>query len=269
MKSIQPKLLAQILDEILNEIKEVKLPLSLRAAQLENSPLAVIYFDLIARTMSSLMLLKFAFKNIGDEEELRALEHGIGINLRSCLQDRIIMNEIMHDLDKNNGWEDSAKKREVYIKHTSDQLGHILKTLDDLKRRGPLLNGSMDFDELKKILVRRFPEYFSDPINYVMHIKYGASVLYSSYEAKNNIRVKEDSGEIFNVWYRYSKYEHYGPITHELLNRPLEENWNTIISSLAHIVNGMAYALDIVIQTKGHQHFLIKKVDELMELCVR
>ncbi|MBS1685955.1 MAG: hypothetical protein JSS76_14490 [Bacteroidetes bacterium] len=214
--------LSNSLDKILVEIEKVNLRIENRQDLSQRKPIQAIYIDIVVRIVSHLNLLYILFKNIDEDSHLKWLEHSVGICLRSCLLDCILISEIIHDLDTREGWNDYQIHREVYLIHNSGQLKNILQTLKDIELGKKLVNVEVDVDSYRKLLQTQFPDFFDN--NGSLIYDFQASVKTATTKTRNSAFFKEDATEMFGLWDYYSKYEHYGPYSSILLNYSGEKN---------------------------------------------
>jgi hypothetical protein len=262
------KQLSNILNDVLIEIKKYPVNLPDRKLLIQEKPIIVIYTDMLVRFTSHFHLLHLVFQNITEENELELLEHSIGIVMRSCLQDRIMMNEIWSDLDSDDGWNNIEQQRRTYIKYNSGQLNRIMEIMDSLKKSDADWYKLIDTGAAKKNLLNQYPDFFTNSESYKLIYPHKQNILHSTFISGKSSRVEEDAYDIFESWEFYSKYEHYGPISSVLLNKTPKEKWNRLIRSIAHSLNGLTYLFGSITTKEKPTEMILDKIDELFKLKI-
>jgi hypothetical protein len=208
--------------------------------------------------------------DVANASELSTIEHSFGIILRSCMLDCITLSEVIHHSDELCAYTSKEKQKEVYLTANTDQLKFLIKRLEKLKKceEQKQLKLSFDPDFLVKNILTEYSEYFSDVPNKKFKYDKKKDVVRSVIWISQSERFKGDGALMLELWEHYSRYEHYGPLSFELMQISGIENWNRMVLVLMFVTHLLSYIFAIFIKKDTSSNLSLKS-DELRQLMVK
>jgi len=261
---IETKLLVAQIEEILKEVTKSKTTILNRAELIQDKPMHVVWIDFIVRFTSHLNVIGIVLDE-ATVESLHAVEHSLGILLRACLFDCITVSETIVHMDEIDGYSSKEKQEEVYLAANTDQLKFLITRMESIKKKGIKLNSNVNLDKVVENVLVNYDNFFSDAKNRKFKFDKQKNMLNTIVTIMASERFQEDATEMLELWEHYSRYEHYGPLSAELLNMPIRENWNRMISVLMYTTHCISYIF-ACFQIKPTVSFLDLKIHELQQI---
>lgn len=166
------------------------------------------------------------------------IEYSIGLLLRNCASDIITLCYINH-----LGGDKKLSKELIDVEMKNllgSEIAFSMKDIDGTKLK-----------DLEKKLVERYPYFFSMDNNKLVFL-FEYKEFKTTYMANQSKKLIEQHFKgIKNIWLNYSKYEHLGGLTYDLLRLDFRYHLDNIILMIHYIIN----ALEIIIYNQDHQDF--------------
>ena len=200
------------------------------------------------------------------------IETSIGLIIRASLLDCIVLSYIgtyADDLQSDN-ITNKHKFEEIINEFMSDQLNYVLKHLRLLKKCNQI--SSYEFQEELNLAYSNFKYLFNldiiDEANPIENLicKQVKSITHYYTRISSHSLTKDCSKNLYNLYIYYSKYDHFGSMTHFLQSHNIEYNFTRILIALQHLIFGFKSSLNSLQLPNNDSIIKEKKTLEMLEM---